>query len=358
MHSYLNFIRKFLMLSVATVAAFSAANAEIINLANGDRITGNIVSATPEKIVFSTSFGEITIPRNSISLISANASDEAAAKGASSAVKSSAAAPSSVKSESKSEVVYDETAPEPKAKEPEWIVDYRNFIKTYLPEDWQFRLRGGLALKETTSTNFSLNAAFDVKKEWDLNKFTATAFYDYTSETVNDVTNRTLDKYGVGTTFRRDLDKSSHCYYENLLSYRRDTIKNIRDQVDEAVTFGYRFDFKRYNLYIDIAPGPAVRYINAKDYDTKWVAMAVLAESIHWDISKLLVFEQSAYAGFNLENPEEYSAYLKLALLVHATEVMDIALRYTYSYDAINASNAQKSEQILLLSFEFPFNWK
>ena len=128
--------------------------------------------------------------------------------------------------------------------------------------------------------------------------------------------------------------------------------------MDEALTFGYRFDFKRYNLYIDIAPGPAVRYINADDYDTKWVAMAVVSESLHWDISKFMAFEQKLYAGFNLQKPSEYSVNFGLALLMHATEVMDIALRYTYSYDAVNADSAQKSEQTLLLSFEFPFNWK
>ena len=213
-------------------------------------------------------------------------------------------------------------------------------------------------MKETTSTNFSVSLAFDAKKEWDLNKFEFTAFYDYTSETIDDITNRTLDKYGAETKFRRDVNKASNWYYENLLSYRRDTIKGIRDQVDEALVFGYRFDFKRYDFYIDIAPGPAVRYINADDYDTKWVAMAVVSESLHWDISKLMAFEQKLYAGFNLQKPEEYSVNLGLALLMHATEGMDIALRYTYSYDAVNADSAQKSEQTLLLSFEFPFNWK
>lgn len=351
MHKYINSFRK--IAAMLAVCAFScgAAYAEILTLANGDRITGTVVSATPETVVLNTIFGKVSIPRGSITLVSANAQDEAEAKKAAEPAPAAALAPAPAPQN-------DETAPEAKAKEPEWIVEYRNFVKQNFPEGWQFRLRGGVALKETTSTNFTVNFAFDVKKEWDLNKFAATAFYDYTSETVNDITNRTIDKYGIETKFRRDVDKSSHWYYENLLSYRRDTVKGITDQVDEALTFGYRFDFKRYNMYIDIAPGPAVRYVNARNYDTHWVAMAVLAESLHWDISKLMVFEQSAYAGFNLEKPEEYSAYLKLALLVHATEVMDIALRYAYSYDAINASSAQKSEQTLLLSFEFPFNWK
>lgn len=338
--------------ATAIATACAAADAEIINLANGDKITAAIVSSTPESVVANTVFGQVSIPRSAIANISSDAAP-ADANAADAAPVAQAPAPAP-----QAEPAADETAPEPKAKEPEWITEYRNFIKQNFPEDWQFRVRGGAALKETTSTNFSVNLAFDAKKEWDLNKFEFTAFYDYTSETIDDITNRTLDKYGAETKFRRDVNKASNWYYENLLSYRRDTIKGIRDQVDEALVFGYRFDFKRYDFYIDIAPGPAVRYINADDYDTKWVAMAVVSESLHWDISKLMAFEQKLYAGFNLQKPEEYSVNLGLALLMHATEVMDIALRYTYSYDAVNADSAQKSEQTLLLSFEFPFNWK
>lgn len=334
----------------AFAAAIAAADADIINFANGDKVTGAIVSSTPESVVVNTVFGQVTIPRAAIAQISPDASAGAKADAAPAAQTPAPA--------ERPEPAADETAPEPKSREPEWLVEYRNFIKQNFPEDWQFRIRGGAALKETTSTNFSVNLAFDAKKEWDLNKFEFTAFYDYTSETIDDVTNRTLDKYGAEAKFRRDVNKASNWYYENLLSYRRDTVKGIRDQVDEALTFGYRFDFKRYDLYIDIAPGPAVRYINADDYDTKWVAMAVVSESLHWDISKFMAFEQKLYAGFNLQKPSEYSVNLGLALLMHATEVMDIALRYTYSYDAINADSAQKSGQTLLLSFEFPFNWK
>lgn len=344
-------IGKFAFAAVIATAC-AAADAEIINLANGDKITAAIVSSTPESVVANTVFGQVSIPRSAIANISPDAAP-AAANAADAAPVAQAPAPAP-----QAEPAADETAPEPKAKEPEWITEYRNFIKQNFPEDWQFRVRGGAALKETTSTNFSVNLAFDAKKEWDLNKFEFTAFYDYTSETIDDITNRTLDKYGAETKFRRDVNKASNWYYENLLSYRRDTIKGIRDQVDETLVFGYRFDFKRYDFYIDIAPGPAVRYINADDYDTKWVAMAVVSESLHWDISKLMAFEQKLYAGFNLQKPEEYSVNLGLALLMHATEVMDIALRYTYSYDAVNADSAQKSEQTLLLSFEFPFNWK
>jgi len=145
---------------------------------------------------------------------------------------------------------------------------------------------------------------------------------------------------------------------QNLFSYKVDAVKGIKDQFDEAATIGYSFKFDRYDLVLNIGPGPAVRYINAKGYDKHWVVMGVLAEDITWKISDIFTFEQKGYLGFNFEKPEEYSGYLKLALIAEVTEVMNIALRYTYDYDAVNADDAQKSEQTLLLSFEFPFNWK
>lgn len=271
-----------------------------------------------------------------------------------------AAAPEKTETDEKYDpAANDETAPEAKERELEWVVAYRNFMRENLPEGWQFRLRGGLEYRSTSSSVMSAYAAFDTIKEWNLNKFSATAYYNYTKQTsAENVTDVTLDKYGVDTAYRRDFNESRHWYFQNILNYKRDTVKGIRDQVDEAATFGYRFDFKRYNLIIDIAPGPAVRYINADNYDTKWVAMAVLAENIQWKISTLLRFEQNGYLGFNLQDPQEYSANLGLGLILKATDVMEIALRYSYSYDAINASSNQLSEQTLLLSFEFPFNWK
>jgi putative salt-induced outer membrane protein YdiY len=167
-----------------------------------------------------------------------------------------------------------------------------------------------------------------------------------------------LDKYCLDTSFRHDFDESSHWYVQNILNYKRDRVKGIKDQVDEAVTLGYRIEFERYDLTIDIAPGPAIRYINAENFNTKWVAMAVIAEDLNWKISKLLKLEQNLYVGMDLSDTSQYSAYFRLGFVVHATEVMDIALRYSYDYDAVNASTAEKTEQRLHLSFEFPFNWR
>ena len=339
---------------VAVAAAFGllTANAEILTLSNGDRISGKISQADDAQVILDTAFGSIKIPRASISGISADQNSpeltqQAAEKSAETAP-APAAAPAA-----------DPTAPAAVEKEPQWITDYREFVKENFPEGWQFRLRGGVEYRQTTSKVFSVYGAFDLKKEWDLNKFSATAYYNYTQETsTNDVSSTTLDKWGIDTNFRRDFDETSHWYVQNILNYKKDMVKGIKDQVDEAITLGYRFEFERYGLTIDIAPGPAVRYINADDFNTKWVLMGVVAEDLVWEISKLLRFEQNGYVGMNLTNSNQYSAYLRIGFIVKATDVLEIALRYSYDYDAVNASTAQKEEQRLLLSFEAPFNWQ
>ncbi len=348
----LNTLRAFaLIVCLALVPSFAVA--EILTLSNGDKITGKIKASNDQQIILESAYGDLTIPRAAILGLSKDAVS------AQQPVQQADAKEDSEESEAKSAEIEDPAAPTPKERDPQWVTDYRNFIKDTLPEGWQFRLRGGLEYRQTTSSIFSFYSAFDIDKQWEYDHFAATLYYNYTTETsVDNIKSTTLDKYGADTTFRHDFSKNNTWYLQNILSYKRDMVKGIRDQVDEAVTFGYRFDIKRYNLTINIGPGPAVRYINATNFDTKWVCMAILQEDISWKISKIFTFEQNGYMGFNVQKPEEYSAYLKLALIAHVTEVMNIALRYSYDYDAVNADNAQKSEQSLMLSFEFPFNWK
>ncbi len=346
----LNTLRIF-ALTICLASAPTFAIAEILSLANGDKITGKIKTSNDQQIVLESPYGDLTIPRASI-LELLNDATPAQQAGEKQTAEESKAKESEPATESSVEQA-------PEESEPQWITDYRNFIKDTLPEGWQFKLRGGIEYRETTSSVNSFYAALDVEKKWELDHFSATAYYNYTTETsVDNVKSTTLDKYGFDSAFRHDFENGSTWYVQNLLSYKRDVVQEIRDQVDEAVTFGRRFDIKRYNLTINIGPGPAVRYINAANYDTKWVCMAVLQEDISWKISKIFTFEQNGYLGFNVEDPDEYSAYIKLALIANVTEVMDIALRYSYDYNAVNSDSAQKSEQSLILSFEFPFNWK
>ncbi|MBO5254519.1 MAG: DUF481 domain-containing protein [Opitutales bacterium] len=332
---------------VATVLSVNAAE-EIFTLTSGEVFTGEPAAEKDGIIPLKTKYGVLSIPVASIS------KKELAMTTPKSEDAKVAEAPAPAPEPKKE----DPAAPTPEDKDPEWVEDYRNFVQQNFPEGWQFRLKGGIEYRDTDSSTYSFYASFDVKKEWDVNIFAATLYYNYTSQTdsagAKDVT---VDNYGLDTTFKRFFNETKTWYFANLLNYKRDQVKGVQHQVDEAFTLGYRFDFKRHNLIIDIGPGPAVRYVDTYHEGVEWVAMALFQEDLSWIISKTFRLEQSLTSTLDLQDTSKYSATFKIALIAHLTKVMDLALRYSYQYDNISSSTVT-TEQRLILAFEFPFNWQ
>ncbi len=335
------------------VSAFSAV--EVFTLSSGEVFTGVSEGEKDGKIVFRTQYGVLNIPSSSVAKKELANVDQSIEAKIAKDEKDAAVVAEEAKPVAKP---VDPAAPDPIDRDPQWVEDYRNFVEHYFPEGWQFRLRGGLEFKDTDSSTFSFNVSFDVKKEWDINVFTATAYYNYTSQT-DSAGNKdvTIDNYGLDTTFKRFFNETKTWYIANILNYKRDQVKDIEHQVDEAITFGYRFDFKRHNLVIDVGPGPAVRYIDSSVQGVDWVVMALIQEDLTWGISRTFSFEQSLGATWDLEETDQYSVTFKMALIAHLTKVMDLAIRYSYQYDNISSLTVT-TEQRLIIAFEFPFNWQ
>ena len=74
----ITFIGKIAFTAAMVAAICAPAGAEIVNLVNGDRITGKVVSSSDEKVVLDSSFGQVVIPKKSISKISPDPVQEAA----------------------------------------------------------------------------------------------------------------------------------------------------------------------------------------------------------------------------------------------------------------------------------------
>ena len=334
------------------ISAFAAV--EVFTLSSGEVFTGVSTGEDNGVVSFKTQYGVLSIPSSAIvkkELAKVDQTIEAK-------IVKAQEPEAEKKPEPAPEPVADPAAPDPIDRDPQWVEDYRNFVEHYFPEGWQFRLRGGLEYRDTDSSTFSFNLSFDIKKEWDVNIFTATAYYNYTSQTASDgAKDITIDNYGVDTAFKRFFNETKTWYVSNILNYKRDQVKDIRHQVDEAITLGYRFDFKRHNLIIDVGPGPAVRYVETDADGVSWVAMALLQEDLTWIISKTFRFEQSLSATWDLQETDKYSATFRMALIAHLTKVMDLAIRYSYQYDNISSTTVT-TEQRLIIAFEFPFNWQ
>ena len=114
---------------MSSIFCAAAANASILTLKNGDRITGKVSSANDAQMILETQFGSITIPRSEISAIS----DDANSPTVSQTVAAEPVPAPEASAASSASAEGDITAPPAVEKEPQWITDYRNFVKENFP---------------------------------------------------------------------------------------------------------------------------------------------------------------------------------------------------------------------------------
>lgn len=335
----------------ATLAFCQALSAETISLKNGDKISGEVIAKSDDCVYLKTAFGTIKLPTEQI---------EPAKEVAQSAENAEAklAKDDSAKAQSTDATVAasaDKKAEEtPKAYT--WVDSYRDFIHANVPEGWDFMLKGGLDYRKTSSKTLSYTFSFDAHTAWDdLNDFKFNAYYEYASETSEaGIENCTTDKYGLSGNYKRYFEEDNTWYMTDMLSYGVDTVKGIKDQAEEMVGFGRTIKFLDDKLVMNLAVGPSIRYINAVNYDNHWAALATFSEDLAYDFHEYARFEQNMYIGENMLNVHQYNFVFGMGLVFKLSDLFNLAARYYYSYDAINSSEAQKSEQRLIFGFEIP----
>ena len=358
---------RFILAAFLPLAISVDAWASLLYLKNGDRITGEVIGKDSGSYAFKTPMGVLNIPSDSVvRIVDGDVPQVSAASGDGAAEQVVAASDAAEAKPASTEAVADNVPPDPYADLPSWMREYKYFLQDTIPEGWKFKIRGGIEYKKSNSELMSYSFSFSGNKDWggDMNHFDFNLYYDYTQETVSNIKSNTTDKYGLDTTYRRDLTQSIESpfgnagtykiYLENLLDYKKDMVKGIRHEVDEGMTFGASFEFPDSGIKFSMGPGPAVRYVCANGYDSHWVVMGVVSENFSWDFNRIMRLEQSLYFGQNATNFSQHTLDFMLGLVVHATDIMDIALRYSYEYDTINSSDAITTEERLILSFEFP----
>lgn len=347
--------------------ACEAAASSTFVLETGEIIKGVVLTKTAENVEVRTAYGDIKIPYTAIKTEtvddpppSAN-SDTTSENGAAETL------------DIENGIGIEEVGIEPPALFPDsgstndakdtletkiisWKKQYRTFLESWVPEGWDFNLRGGATIEHTTTSKTLFSFGGSAKREWDEFFYSFDAFYDYETQTdTAGVTSTTTDKYGANSDFRWNfLGENSDWFFSNIISYRHDGIKQIYDQIDNAVGLGYSFELPEWGIKWDVSFGPAVRYIDAYDYDYHWIPMAILNEQLTWDITDILRFEHKGYMGMGLTTGNEGTIYIMVGLVFMPEEIVSLALRYTNDYDSINSPSAIKNEQRLIFSIEIP----
>jgi len=307
-------------------------SASVFTLKNGDRVSGNIVASDDASVTVVTSFGQIVLPKDQI-------------------------APEStpeVAPEATEATVQTPEAP----KEKTWQEEYVEAVNPYML-DWKMKIRGGIDYRKTVSESMTYSLAFEAVRTWaELNTITLSGFYDYTRETpMVGPEFVAMDRFGGGALYRRDLNTENGWFIFNNLNYSRDMVKNIKDQVNEIIGVGYTFKFLDDTLVMNVAGGPGVKYINAEDFNHHWVIMATAGEDITWKFHEWMRLEQRMNVEVNVTHMSQYTFGFMLGFIVSPTPVFDIAARYIYQYDGINAEGALRSDTRFMLTIEVPFGW-
>lgn len=331
-------------------------NADVFVLKNGDRITGEVAAKTDDKTSVQTPYALIDIPNSEIVSVSAVPTDKKQEEIAKEAVAEKPAEESAAQNA----IAASDKPAENVAEEKSFIDEYKDFVHGIVPEGWEFKLTGAVEYRKTDSQTTSYTFGFEGFKKWgELDEFKFNAYYDYAYEkgTLDNgmsYRNKTTDKYGIGTNYKHFFEQASNWYFTNTLAYSVDMIKGIKDQVDEIVGLGRSFKFLDEKLVINVSVGPSIRYVNADGYDEHWVPMATFMEDLTYKFHKYSRFEQNFFAGISLTNVHKYNYMFSAGIVFEVTEVVNLAARYFYSYDAVNSGSAQKKEERLTLGFEIP----
>jgi len=316
-------------------ALFTASilNASVFTLKNGDRVTGDVVASDETTITVVTSFGQIVLPKDVIA-------PEAPANDATPA-----------------ETATEQTVEAP-LKEKTWQEEYVDAVNPYLL-GWKATIRGGMDYRKTVAESITYSLSFEAAYSWaELNTITLSGFYDYTRESpIVGPDYVSMDRFGGGALYRRDINTETGWFIFNNLNYQRDMVKNIKNQVNEIVGIGYTLKFLDDTLVMNISGGPGVRYIDAEGFKHKWVVMATAGEDITWRFHEWMRLEHRMNIEVNATHLSQYTFGFMLGFVVSPTPVFDIAARYIYQYDGINAEGSLREDTRFMITIEVPFGW-
>jgi len=367
----MDLIRRRFFSAVAAVYVFvafawsGAAGADVstVELSTGEKLKGEVVSRGRESLKIKTAYATVELPYSIIEseTITSNVEAPALPSAPSSAAGKSnfgnmegAAEGSAYVHKMKSSIKDSQKYMDKVISS--WDDDYRAFIEEWMPEYWSARLNIGIALTQTTTITNRYSFSGYIKREWENSAFTLSGFYEYVWE--NNMVNyarATTDKYGGSANYEWGfLGPESNWFIEDSPSYRYDGIKGIDMQIDNYVAPGYKYDIEDLGIKTRISTGPSGRYLEANGYDRHWIPMWGLKQSITWDITELLRFEQTGYYGMDLERGDEGTVYFMMGIILAPKAVASLALRFTNDYDSVNSSTALKNETRLTLSVEVP----
>ncbi len=349
-----------MVLSRLTALAFAClipamAMGDTLKFKNGDSLTGTFVREEDGKIVFKSDVvGEITVPSDEATVITPADTLEVPA-------------PSEAMADVNSGMAADEgeISPPPDAPEGEGdeeseknafdkgVLKAKSYVDYIVPEGWSGKFNFGVSYVDTSTTSQAWNANLTAKKDSGLNHYGVYAFYNFTSQKdANGVQSKTLDKWGGGFTYSRDL--TERWFLQSDTDYLRDLVKNINHQVTETVSLGYKV-INEEDFTFSLLPGVAGQYIDSEGFNEHWLFYGTFGDELMYRFNETFRVEQDAGIRVSPLNVNDYQAYFNAAFVAKLTDWIDASLNYQYTYDTTVGPGGVKGEQQIIFALGVPF---
>lgn len=330
------------------------ALADTLKLANGDTLTGSLVSSNGEQIVFKSDIlGEITVPADKAEIVTPPVSQDVPTASEAMADVNSGLASDEGEVSAPAATPEEKQAEEDKNAFDKGVLKAKSYVDYIVPEGWSGKLKFGVSYVDTKTTSQAWAASLDAKKDAGKNHYGVYAFYNFTSQVdQNAVQSKTLDKWGGGFTYSRDL--SERWFLQSDTDYLRDLVKDINHQVTETVSLGYKV-VNEEDFTFSILPGVAGQYIDAQGFNKHWIFYGTLGDELMYRFNQTFRVEQDAGIRLSPENTSDYQVYFNAAFIAKLTDWIDASLNYQYTYDTTVGPGGVKGEQQIIFALGVPF---
>ncbi len=336
------------------IAGVMASRADELRLANGDRISGDLIRQDDSRVVFrSPVLGTLDLAAEQVaevikSLPASDLADPAAAE----AAKAVAA-------------VTPPASPEPKPTAPK-APDAQPKPKSRAESTaWSGKLELGYRQYDgkRDDTNFDFRASAEKKIGPNDLKAAARLLYGKQSEKV------TTERYDASFRWRRELGERT--FAQSLTSYYRDPIKDILNNLEQNVGAGYRL-LKTDDHVVNVGAGLTAQYRTSEFDDGSVYALVELFQDYSYQINKRVKFSQNAVAQYSPDGQSRfitvnnqpsqvstgesnYKLRFDTALQGKLTDSISLNLRFEYEFDNAVVTESARADQRITSSIGYGF---
>jgi putative salt-induced outer membrane protein YdiY len=328
-----------LVLGLACLFGPALARADLLQLANGDRLQGRLIARSAGQIHWENPIlGTLVVPETQATILPSDIS---------------AALPAPATQQTS--VTTTATAQAPSANAPSSPTKTR----------WKSTIESGLAIQSGRSDRADLNFRFETSLQRRRNSYRALARYLYSKADGSVTTDRTEAAF----RWRRELDQ--RWFGQSNSSYLAARIKGIDHNIEQNLGLGYRL-IKTPRTTASLGAGFTGQYREIHDADTGQSLFGEIFQDFAIKLTPRLDLGQDFTAQYSpsgrgiriLPNNQvqiidtavtNYKLTLNAFLKGKITDTLSLALRYEFEYDNTYVSDSEKADQRITTTLGYSF---